>query len=337
MKGWRNSLRVLYLLVPAVTLGFMIELLWQNDATENEPAEGHFAVLMPMQDSDAGGVRTAIDQLAEEYRLDMEVHEFATVADQKQMLRLLTSTGVDGVLLWPISVDDADYETEILNLKMEKIPVVVVERDVARSQRDSFVGSGTTSDLMVLDQSLKGLRDSDCFVVANRSGSGNSQVVEWVKFQKAQWADSVLNTLPQDQKLRQLAQDPPDGYLAVERVRLVEENARSLQLKYALTNLFSEENELKLFFSLDESLSTTAISAKRSLTPIKQKNLQLLCYGETDSQRENLESGILDGLVTSRPDVSITIGIRYLRDICRDFWVPETMDSGIDFLTANAA
>ena len=50
-----------------------------------------------------------------------------------------------------------------------------------------------------------------------------------------------------------------------------------------------------------------------------------------------MESGILDGLVTSRPDVSITIGIRYLRDICRDFWVPETMDSGIDFLTANAA
>ena len=325
------------MLVTVFTVGLMVQLLWQNDTTEHtEAAKGHFAILMPVQTSDAGSVHTAIEQLAEEYSLALEVHEFATVADQKQMLRLLPSTEVDGVLLWPISIDDTDYEEELMNLKLEEVPVVIVERDVAQKQRDSFVGSGTTSDLMVLEQSLKGLEDRDCFVVANQSGSGNGQMVEWVIFRKAEWADSVLNTLPQDQKLRQLAQDPPEGYLAVEQIRLEGDGARSLQLKYALTTLFSEEKDLKLFFSLDESLSTTAISAKKGLSAFKQANLQLLCYGEKAKQQENLESGILDGLVTSRPDISITVGIRYLRDICRDFWVPKTMDSGIDFLTANA-
>jgi len=89
MKQGKIVLRVLYMLVTVFTVGLMVQLLWQNDTTEHtEAAKGHFAILMPVQTSDAGSVHTAIEQLAEEYSLALEVHEFATVADQKQMLRL---------------------------------------------------------------------------------------------------------------------------------------------------------------------------------------------------------------------------------------------------------
>lgn len=338
MKKERVIPYMLYLVVAVCMVGLIVRLLGQTVVDDKmEPAEAHFAILIPAQDSEESGVRAAIRLLAEEYHLDMEVHEFATVAEQKQMLRLLPSTEVDGVLLWPLSTDDADYEKEITKLQEMRIPVVVVERDVAQEQRNSFIGSGTSSDLLVLNQRVKDLQTRDCFIVGNRSGNGSSQMVELVIFQRGEWANTVLKTLPQDKKLRQLTQEPPEGYVAVESISLMGEDARSLQLKRALTDLFYRKDDLKLFFSLDEDLSTAAVSAKRSMGAAEQGDLQLLCYGEIELYRESLESGILDGLVTSRPDVSVTVGIRYLRDICRDFWVPEAMDSGIDFLTAGTA
>ena len=334
MKKARLFLFLLYPIVAVLIIGLMLEFLVKTNLSDSTvPAEDHFAVLIPAQNGDGSDVHTAIDLLAKEFSLDMEIHEFATVADQKQMLRLIPSTEIDGVLLWPISIDDADYEAELSGLNQAEIPVVIVERDVAQTQRSSFIGSGTNSDLIVLEQHLKELNDQDYFVVANRFGSGNSQIVEWVLFKNKRYADAALSALPQDQKLRHLVLNPPEKYLATALVRLDGDNARSLQLKYALTSLF-EENNMKLFFSLDESLSTTAISAKRSLAEHTQSLPRLLCYGSTADHQKDLSTGILDGLVTPKPAVSITIGIRYLRDVCRDFWVPKTMDSGIDFLTA---
>ena len=31
--------------------------------------------------------------------------------------------------------------------------------------------------------------------------------------------------------------------------------------------------------------------------------------------------------------MAVTIGVRYLRDLCRDYWVPASMDSGITLRT----
>lgn len=338
MKKAGKLLYVLYFAAVICIVGLISQIGGYAESNHRAaPADMHFAILMPAQGEDESGVRAAIRTLAEVYRLDVEIHEFATVADQKQMLRVLPDTEVDGVLFWPISVDDADYVAEMLELRAAEIPVVIVERDIARQTRSSFIGSGTTSDLMVLDQSLKKLNKKDLFVIANRFGSGNSQVVEWVLFQKTGWGwVGADEELPHDQKLRQLVQNPPEGYLATEWTRLEGEDARSLQLKFELIKLFTEA-DMNLFFSMDDTVSTAAISAKRSLSSDRREELQLLCYGETAKQYEDLENGVLNGLVTSRPDVSITIGIRYLRDICRGFWVPENMDSGIDFWESNIA
>lgn len=337
MKRWRFVFFALDIVIVLCIGALLFQALQQSGSGEKEVAgEMHFVLIVPAQDSEEGNVRESVEQLADRYRLDIEFHAFSTVAEQKQMLRVLPQTEVDGVLLWPISVSDDDYWEELTALRNAGIPVVVMERDVAQKVRSSFVGSGTSSDLMVLNQSLKSLRDDDSIVVGNLSGSGNSQIVELLFFRKV-LSSEVEEDLLIDKKLRQMVQTPPDGYQAVDYLRLEGKSAQSLNLKYALINLFSDEDAPKLFFSLDNTLSATAISAKKSDILTNRISSQLLCYGEISQYQDSLDNGILDGLVTSRPRVSASIGIRYLRDICRDFWIPETMDSGIDFLTSGAA
>lgn len=324
---------MLYLLMAGCLVGLLWQTLQQPDtAGQQEPGERHFAVLVPQSDSANSNVEEVVEQMAREYRLDLELHAFSAVAEQKQMLRLLAKTDVDGVVLWPISASDADYSAEIQALRGADIPVVVMERDVARGARNSFVGSGTTSDLLVLEQSLQALDNPNRFVVGNQSGSGSSQVVEMLVFQRNRFS-SDAGGQTQDNKLRQLAANPPEGYQAVDYLRLEGEETRSLTVKYTLVALFSGDDAPGLFFSLDEALSDTAISAKQSDPLSAARDVMLLCYGERTEHTEYLDNGILDGLVTSRPGVSAYIAIRYLRDLCRDFWVPAAMDSGIDLLT----
>ena len=337
MKRWRFGFYALDLVIALCIGALLLQVLQQSGSGGKEEAgEMHFVLIVPSQDSEEGNVRESAERLADQYQLDIEFHAFSTVAEQKQMLRVLPETNVDGVLLWPISVSDDDYREELTALRNAGIPIVVMERDVAQGLRNSFVGSGTSSDLVVLNQSLKSLRDDDSVVVGNLSGSGSSQIVELLFFRKVP-SREVEEDLLIDKKLRQMAETPPDGYQAVDYMRLEGKSAQSLNLKYALINLFSDEDAPELFFSLDNTLSATAISAKKSSILTNRISSQLLCYGEVSQYQESLDSGILNSLVTSRPGVSASIGIRYLRDICRDFWIPETMDSGIDFLTSDAA
>ncbi|MCI7742759.1 MAG: hypothetical protein MSO56_10775 [Clostridiales bacterium] len=337
MKGWRFGFYALDLVIVLCIGSLLLQVLQQSGSGgKAEAGEMHFVLIVPSQDSEEGNVREAAERLADRYKLDIEFHAFSTAAEQKQMLRVLPKTNVDGVLLWPISVSDEDYREELTALRNADIPIVVMERDVAQGLRNSFVGSGTSSDLVVLNQRLKLLQDDAPIVVGNLSGSGSSQIVELLFFKKVPLRE-VEDELLIDKKLRQMAETPPNGYQAVDYIRMEGKSAQSLNLKYALINLFSEEDAPELFFSLDNTLSATVISAKKSSILTNKQNKQLLCYGAVSQYQESLDSGVLNGLVTSRPDVSAHIGIRYLRDICRGFWVPETMDSGIDFLPSDAA
>lgn len=340
MKKSRLGLGALYIIMFVCAGMFLVQLMQQSHAADDvTPGEMHFALIAPAQEIEESDVSETAEKLAEQFHLDIEFHAFSTVAEQKQLLRLLANTGIDGVLLWPISANDTDYEEELQDLQNTGIPVVVVDRDVAQGLRDSFIGSGISSDLVVLNQSLKTLGADVSFVVGNRSGSGNSQVVELLFFEKAEERTIAIEQVS-DKKLRQMIQSPPENYQAVDYLRLEGKSAQSLNLKYALVNLFSEGDAPELFFSLDNDLSATAVSAKKSeaYNGYSEKNsIHLICYGRRSQYQESLNNGVINGLVTSRPGVSVSIGVRYLRDICRGFWVPETMDSGIDFLTLDAA
>ena len=331
MKIMQYGLRILTVLTALCVTGLLLQtFLPLHEELEIDEERMHFSIIMPELESSPYNMPELVERMAQEYDLDLEFHPLSTVLEQKQMLRLLAKTEVEGVLLWPISSNDEDYAFELKQLCEAEIPIVIVDRDVAQGIRNSFIGSGISSDLLVLSQSIKELEYNETFVVGNQSGSGSNQVVELLFFSRTEPVSEEIQ-LPQDKKLRQLALNIPEGYFLEDYWRLEGENAKSLMLKYELASLFASADAPGLFFSLDDSLSTAAISAKQTAANAGNHLVRLLCYGEKSKHEDDLNNGCLNGLVTSRPEVSVYIGIRYLRDICRGFWVPETMDSGIDF------
>lgn len=320
----RLAWREIRALAGALLLAALLFTVWRFSDRAEAPRTGmHFALIVPEQ----GGqewLRSTVEELEAAYNLRLEVESFPSAAEQKRFLRLLPETEVDGVLLWPISVNQDDYAGEMEALQEVGVPLVVVDRDVRETLRDSFIGSGYKSDLLVLSQSLRSLPGGESFIVGNRSGGNGGQVVELLFFRRE---DGEADFEAQDMKLRQLGENPPEGYRAAEYLRL--EGTNALQLRQRLRELFSGDRAPDLFFSLDPTLSAAAVSAKRQLGA--DCGVRLLCYG--DQSLSDVEEGLVDGLVTSLPEVSVTIGVRYLRDICRGFWVPGSMDSGITLLT----
>lgn len=292
----------------------------------------HFIAITPELDGKNDSFTTTLSELEDTYGLQIELHSFTTVAEQKQMLRIIPNTGIDGVLLWPISADDEDYQEELLACRQRKLPVVIIDRDVSPGLRDSFIGSGITSDLLVLNQKLREMGQNEILAVGDRFGSGSSQVVEILLFSRTAQSGFDAHVV-QNMKLQHLALEPPSEYQPYDYLRLEGENARSLQLKYALVNLFSQTNSFGLFFSMDESLSSSVISAKSSMPLSEQEKVHLLCYGDLSDNLEYLKRGMIDGIVASKPAYSAYIGLRYLRDICHGLWIPQTMDSGSDYIT----
>ena len=313
-------------LAGVLLLAALLFAVWRFSERAEIPGTGmHFALIVPEQ----GGqerIRSAVEELEASYDLRLELEDFPTAAEQKRFLGLLAETEVDGVLLWPISVNQDDYAGEMRALQEAGVPLVVVDRDVRETLRDSFIGSGYKSDLLVLSQSLRSLPGGESFLVGNRSGGDGGQVVELLFFRRED-GEAPPSYEAQDMKLRQLGENPPEGYRAAEYLRL--EGTNTLQLRQRLRELFSGDRAPALFFSLDPTLSAAAVSAKRQLG--KACGVRLLCYG--DQSLSEAGEGLVDGLVTSLPEVSVTIGVRYLRDICRGFWVPGSMDSGITLLT----
>lgn len=171
-------------------------------------------------------------------------------------------------------------------------------------------------------------------MVGNLTGNGQNQTAELIRFSRRQ-TGQVAPEEVLDKKLRQLVLTPPEGYQAVDRLCLEGREAQSLNLKYTLINLISAPDAPALFFSLDNNLTGTVISAKKSAALVSGGDLKLLCFGTLSQYQDSLERDVLDGLMTSRPEVSINVGLRYLRDLARGFWVPAAMDSGIDLWTSD--
>ena len=92
------------------------------------------ALVVPEQGSGGEALLAALEELEEDYELRLELQDFPSAADQRRFLRLLPETDVDGVLLWPISVNQDDYAGEMHALREAGVPLVVVSKQLGHAQ-----------------------------------------------------------------------------------------------------------------------------------------------------------------------------------------------------------
>ena len=104
-------------------------------------------------------------------------------------------------------------------------------------------------------------------------------------------------------------------------------------LNLRLIETLSRAEGAELFFSLNETLTETLAVALETDTLPKHALGAVIGYGREADLRQYVERGIISELLVSDVLYSSRIGLRYLNDILRGFYVPSTLDSGVKLVT----
>lgn len=329
------SMGVIALCLTAITVLFAVFLLQRREPDGQETLHDGFHILMllPGLKDQTEEFRTEARRIADRYNLQVEVMSLATVSAQQQMLSLVPFTEVDAVLLWAVSDMDEDYATELRACREAEIPVVLIDHDfVDKDLRDSYIGSGMNSELMVINQTLWMTDSSAPVLIGGFSHSGSGDTYELLVMRKGPPmefnADRIVN-----ERLRAFVEAPPNGYSAAEYIEVRTDGESTAALNMQLIETLREQEPVRLFFSLDESLTNALAMALESGRLSKEQLHTVIGYGGSDELIDALKSGMLDELIISDVLYSSTIGLRYLNDLLRDFHVPSTLDSGVKLIT----
>lgn len=292
----------------------------------------HILMLLPTLEEGREDFRRKADELSNQYNLRIEIMDLATVSAQKQMLSIVPDTDVDAVLLWALTNIDEDYREELIACRQAGIPVVLIDHDFNdRTLRNSFVGGGINSELMVINQMILWTVKNDASIlIGSYSYAGSSEIYELLRLEKGEAPGFDLTQL-QSARLKSFAAAPPDGYSPRECLRISDQQGASLNLK--LQETLRQEEQTGLIFSLDSTLTSALAASVDSGTLDKAAVGCIVGYGDQDKLGPYIRSGVIDELIVSDTLYSAYIGVRYLYDILRGFYVPDTLDSGVKLIT----
>ncbi len=293
----------------------------------------HILMLLPTLEEGREDFRRRANELSDQYDLRIEIMDLATVSAQKQMLSIVPDTDVDAVLLWALTNIDEDYREELTACRQAGIPVVLIDHDFNdHTLRNSFVGGGINSELMVINQMILWTVENDASIlIGSYSYADSSEIYELLRLEKGEASGFDLTQL-QSARLKSFAAAPPDGYSPRECLRISgQQGTASLNLKL-LETLWQEE-QTGLIFSLDSTLTSALAASVDSGTLDKAAVGCIVGYGNQDKLDPYIRSGVIDELIVSDTLYSAYIGVRYLYDILRGFYVPDTLDSGVKLIT----
>ena len=115
------------------------------------------------------------------------------------------------------------------------------------------------------------------------------------------------------------------------QVRAADPGTAALNLE--LIRTLHDIDATGLVFSLDETL-TSALATAVEVGTLEKEHLGIVIgYGSGSEMEHYVEKDIVDELIVSDVLYSSKIGLRYLNDILRGFYVPPTLDSGVKLIT----
>lgn len=299
---------------------------------ENPQHRGHhLLVLTPNVEDQLKECQAEMAPIIEKYDLQVEFMPLSTIADQKQMLSLVPISDIDGVLFWPISISSHDYSTELTACQGASIPIVLIDHDFDdKTLRNSFLGSGFNSELMILNQTLMEEDHNLPIIIGGYSSASDGEMYELLIFQKDISSPFDVSQIQSD-RLRSFVNSPPNHYYASDYIRVTSPSNDITALNATLYQ--SLQNPAGLTFSLDETL-TTALAIGLENGALQKSTLGTFIGYKRDITAGKLpEQSVVDKLLISDVPRSAMIGLRYLNDILRDFWVPSTFDSGVKLIT----
>lgn len=293
----------------------------------------HILMLLPGQEELAEEFDAAAKEVADKYDLRMESMSLSTVGAQQQMLSLVPLTDVDGVLLWAVSSIDEDYAMELRDCRDAGIPVVMIDHDFGdKSLRNSFVGSGMNSELMVINQTLWFTEGNQPILIGTYSHASSGDIYELLMMEKIENPDFRAEQI-WSERLRAFVGEPPNEYYASRYIQVRAADSGMAALNLELIRVLHEIDATGLVFSLDETLTRALAAAVENGILEKDRLGIVIGYGSDSELEHYVEKDIVDELIVSDVLYSSKIGLRYLNDILRGFYVPSELDSGVKLIT----
>lgn len=329
----RVSMAVICICLLAI-IGLTVLFFWQKEQARTHSSShsgSHILMLLPGLEAQTEDFRAEAQKTADKYNLQIEVMSLPTVSDQRQMLSLVPQTDVDAVLLWAVSNMDEDYAAELQTCREAGVPVVMIDHDFRdKSLRSSFIGSGMNSELMVINQTLWLTEGNQPILIGAYSYASSDEIYELLIMEKGELSDFDAEQI-WNERLRDFVETPPNDYCASGYIQVRTSEPGALNL--ALIRTMREIDATSLVFSLDESL-TYALAVAVDTGELEKERLGMVIgYGSGNELEHYMEKGSIQELLVSDVLYSSSIGLRYLNDILRGFYVPPTLDSGVKLIT----
>lgn len=295
----------------------------------------HILMLLPnISEEEQNAFQTMAKEIADDFNLQVEIMSLSTVSSQKRMLSLVPMTDVDAVLFWAVSNIDSDYAQELHACKNAGIPVVLIDHDFeSKSLRNSFIGSGINSELMVINQlTLWAVGDDASLVIGSYSATSSGELYELLFMTQTKNPSFDAQQI-RSERLKAFVENRPNGYYADRYVQVRADTVGTGALNVQLVSTLLQEETPGLLFSLSEPLTNALATAIDSGQLTENAPAFFVGYGREATLTPYIEAGVIDELVVSDVLYSSKIGLRYLNDLVRGLYVPPTLDSGVDLIT----
>lgn len=294
----------------------------------------HILMLLPsMEKAESEKFSTTARKISDQYGLRIETLNLSTVSAQQQMLSLVPMTDVDGVLLWAVSSIDEDYSQQLADCRTAEIPVVMIDHDFEdKTLRNSFIGSGINSELMVINQTLWSIKESKPIIIGCYSHVGSGDLYELLVMREEENSEFDSGQI-WSERLKAFVENHPNDYYANQYIQVRTNASGTAALSMDLIETLLQIDNAGLIFSLNETLTGTIAMAIDSGALAGRVPDIFIGYGREADLEEYMDKGIIDELIVSDVLYSSAIGLRYLNDILRDLYVPETLDSGVKLIT----
>lgn len=284
------------------------------------------AVIPNTSSVDLEKIRARVSETGEEYGAFVEIYETSTENEQLEVMNIAIDSGVDGILLYPIS--KTGYDPVLQQCENADIPVVVISQPVDSDRYDTYIGAGAPSERMAV---------LSCVTATN--GTGRVMLLDCMNQDTKTSIEAVVLTPDQENtapplgelktRVANLAENPFEWY-QVESVTVLNKERASLKLYFEIYKLLSVQNP-DAVFSYDEDITSVVAACLDSSAFLS--NIYTVGYGDVHELADQLRDQTLDGVVVQNDAYAASLAVRYLVALRKDSVMPSVVDAGIMLVT----
>jgi ribose transport system substrate-binding protein len=259
-------------------------------------------------------IKRGIESAAKYYNVVVEFNapRFNNPQEELKFLDIAVTSNVDGIIT---HVSSGLNFTSLINKAYDKgIPVITIENDDKRSNRNAFVG---TNSFLVGKEAAR-------LMVKATKGKANIAIIVSNDYE----LDAVSENLKINGFLSTIK-----NYSGMKVVKIYTSKMGILSAEEITQSILKDYQDINAIYATN-SVDTLG-SAQQIVNHNEVGNITLIGYGDTESILRYIRKGIIYGTVTSDPYKMGYESIRALIDIKENNNVSTFIDTGVKVITAS--